>query len=144
MTEHPETPPLILPVDTAHVTIEGKQYELFGFDLGEGVYRRVIAVGAIVFAGWALLMVILGVPLLAKTGIAFYTVVPSLVTFMALRKDRMDRPMYAMWWDWVRFQPRRFRRVVPRPTGSVPQPRIQVRPEMNVIDTTHPMKRGHK
>ena len=41
--------------DTKHVNLQGRQYKLFNFDLGEGIIRDHLMLGLIVCAGWALL-----------------------------------------------------------------------------------------
>lgn len=135
---------LPLPTDTAYVNMEGRQYKLFNFDLGEGIPRRKIAVGSLFFGAWFVLMIVPGVPLMWKGGPAFYLMVPGLLVFLALREEAAGRPTYALWWDWARFQPRRFQPVVPRIRPAKPQARIRVRAAVTVIDTSPKKKKGHR
>ena len=45
-----------LPTDTTHVRIESRQYRIFKLDLGEGVPRRKLAVGAAIIAPYWLIL----------------------------------------------------------------------------------------
>lgn len=126
---------LTLHTDTAWVSVESRQYSLFGIDLGEGIPRRKFGVGALIVAVWVIPLLIIGVPLVSKFGPAAYAIVPVLTAFFALRSDQSGRPQYVLWLDWARFQRRRHAPVIPR-IGPPPQKRIHSRPQMRVLDLT--------
>ena len=68
-----------LPTDTRHVRIESRQYEIFNFDLGEGIVRSRAVVAAIIVLGWVIIAAIAGVPLLSQFGPACYLGPPAAV-----------------------------------------------------------------
>ncbi len=103
--------------DTGHVNIQGRQYELFNVDLGQGIVRDHLALGGIIFAVWIGLMWLAGVPILSTYGFLAYIGPPWLATMLALRLDHGGRPGYAGWWCRIRFLGRRHRPVVP-PLGQ--------------------------
>ncbi|GGM15962.1 hypothetical protein [Nakamurella endophytica] len=95
-----------LPSDTAHVRIEARQYNVGRFDLGEGVARRKLLVGAaIIVPCWLLLGVVFGVPVLRYAWA--YIVPPALLALAALRPDAGGRPHYVLWLDRARYLARR-------------------------------------
>ena len=106
-----------MPTDTVHVSMEGRQYRIFNFDLGEGVVRTKILVVAIIVVPWVALLLLIGVSPLGK-GMTFYTLVPAVVSWWALRVDAGGRPSYALAWDRLRFWLRRGRPLVPQPGGG--------------------------
>ena len=123
-----------LPTDTRHVRIESRQYEIFNFDLGEGIVRSRAVVGAIIVLGWVIIAAIAGVPLLSQFGPACYLGPPAVLAFFALRTDNGGRPAYALWWDYLRYFLRRGRPIVPRITGDEQAPAFTVRASFTVID----------
>jgi hypothetical protein len=123
-----------LPTDTRHVRIESRQYEIFNFDLGEGIVRSRAVVAAIIVLGWVIIAAIAGVPLLNQFGPACYLGPPAVLAFFALRTDNGGRPAYALWWDYLRYFLRRGRPIVPRITGDEQAPAFTVRASFTVID----------
>ena len=123
-----------LPTDTRHVRIESRQYEIFNFDLGEGIVRSRAVVAAIIVLGWVIIAAIAGVPLLSQFGPACYLGPPALLAFFALRTDNGGRPAYALWWDYLRYFLRRGNPIVPRITGDEQAPAFTVRASFTVID----------
>jgi hypothetical protein len=105
--------------DTAHVSIQGRQYELFNVDLGQGIVRDHLALGGIIFAVWIGFAWLIGVPILSTYGFLAYIGPPWIVTMLALRLDHGGRPSYAGWWCRIRFLGRRRWPVVP-PLGHAP------------------------
>jgi hypothetical protein len=107
-----------LPSDTAHVRIESRQYRIFKLDLGEGVPRRKLAVGAVIIAPyWLILGVIFGLSPLAgqgKGGIA-YIAPAALLVFLALKPDEGGRASYVLMLDRIRFFLRRFTPMIASP-----------------------------
>lgn len=88
---------------TAHYELESRQYELFGVDLGEGVRRRALLVGAVAVVVWVGLLAVLGAPLRPST-FAFWVTPPLVITHYATQPDRSGRRMrLAEWWDAARF-----------------------------------------
>ena len=123
-----------LPTDTRHVRIESRQYEIFNFDLGEGIVRSRAVVAAIIVLGWVIIAAIAGVPLLSQFGPACYLGPPAVLAFFALRTDNGGRPAYALWWDHLRYLLRRGKPIVPRITGDEQAPAFTVRASFTVID----------
>jgi hypothetical protein len=63
---------------TAHFAIETRQHDLMGLDLGEGVPRKPLVLGLILFALWnTLLVLVAGLP--SRTSSVFYMVPPLVV-----------------------------------------------------------------
>ena len=107
-----------LPTDTAHIRIESRQYRIFRFDLGEGVARWKVAVGAAIIVPWFLLMgLVLRVPPLAGNGKGslLYLFPAVIMTWAALRPDAGGRPRYALWLDRFRFWIRRAAPLIDNP-----------------------------
>lgn len=71
---------------TAHFDLETRQHELFGMDLGEGVPRRVLAVGGALYALWFLLLWFL-VPF-GKVTFSLYALPPGVAAFFAVQRAR--------------------------------------------------------
>lgn len=108
---------LPLPTDTVHVRIESRQYRLFKWDLGEGVPRRKLGVGAAIVGPYWILLTLIGVsPLSKHGGGALYVVPAALLVYLALRPDAGGRPHYALWADRLRFG---WRRQFPMIGGTV-------------------------
>ena len=129
-----ETHTYPLPTDTRHVRIESRQYEIFNFDLGEGIIRGRAVVAAIIVFGWVILAAIAGVPLISQFGPACYLGPPALLAFFALRTDNGGRPAYALWWDYLRYFLRRNQPIVPRITGDAQAPAFTVQASFTVLD----------
>lgn len=123
-----------LPTDTRHVRMESRQYEIFNFDLGEGIVRGRAVVAAVIVLGWVIIAAIAGVPLISQLGPAYYLGPPALLVFFALRTDHGGRPAYALWWDYLRYFQRRSRPIVPRITGDIQTPAFTVHASFVVID----------
>jgi hypothetical protein len=107
-----------LPTDTAHIRIESRQYRIFRFDLGEGVARWKVAVGAAIIVPWFLLMgLILRVPPLVGNGKGslLYLFPAVIMTWAALRPDAGGRPRYALWLDRFRYWLRRTAPMIDNP-----------------------------
>ena len=110
-----------LPTDTVHVRIESRQYKLLKMDLGEGVPRRKLAVGAIiVLPYWILLATVFGVSPLdgGGRGGVLYIAPAALLVFAALRPDQGGRPRYVLWLDRFRFLVRRFTPMIASPIAN--------------------------
>lgn len=84
---------------TRHLRLETRQYELLGKDLGDGVRRVAMLLGAATFAGWALLLLLLGVPVSPKLGFV-YLLPPALITFRGLTADDSGRRLVVTGWLW--------------------------------------------
>lgn len=123
-----------LPVDTRHVTIESRQHELFGRDLGEGVARWKLVLGLVLYAPWIFLCgPVLGVPVLGwQTGI--YLAPPAMLIAIGCRLDRGDRPLLFGWIDRLRYLARRHRPLTPRAGGGRVAAPFLIRDEFRVID----------
>jgi hypothetical protein len=107
-----------LPTDTAHIRIESRQYRIFRFDLGEGVARWKVAVGAAIVVPWFLLLgLIVQVPPLAGhgKGSLLYVFPAVIMTWAALRPDAGGRPRYALWLDRFRYWMRRTQPMIANP-----------------------------
>lgn len=143
--------------DTRHANLQGRQYALFNFDLGEGVIRDHLMLGLIVSASWALLMWVApslsGLPVGVQ--VALWIAPPWLLIKAALSPDRGNRPRYALWWCRARYLARRHRPMVPglghrpvrrwltrvepllRPTRNPGSARpFTVRPEFQILSLT--------
>ena len=115
--------------DTKHVNLQGRQYKLFNFDLGEGIVRDHLSLGAVITAGWAGFMWLLpSLPLPTGLVIALWVGPPWLGIRAALTPDRGSRPRYALWWCRARYLARRHRPMVPR-LGHRPGSRWRTRIE---------------
>lgn len=101
--------------DTAHVNLQGRQYQLFSVDLGEGIVRDHFSLGAIVIAAWGLIMWALpSLPLPIALVMTLWMAPPWLLIKAALMPDRGGRPRYALWWCRARYLARRNRPMVPQ------------------------------
>jgi len=110
-----------LPTDTVHVRIESRQYKLFKMDLGEGVPRRKLGVGAlIVLPYWVLLATVFHLSPLAGGGKggAVFIAPAALLVFLALRPDAGGRARYVLWLDRFRFLVRRFTPMIASPIAN--------------------------
>ena len=98
-----------LPTDTAHVRIESRQYSIGKLDLGEGIPRRKLRVGAAIIAPyWLLLGAVLHLsPLHGRNGV-LYIIPAALLVYLALKPDHGGRPRYVRTLDHGRFLLRRF------------------------------------
>ena len=106
--------------DTKHVNLQGRQYNLFNVDLGEGIVRDHLALGAIIAAGWLAFMWLLpSLPGPIGVVVAVWVAPPWLLTKAALLPDHGGRPRYALWWCRARYLARRHRPIVP-PLGRRP------------------------
>ena len=100
--------------DTAHVNLQGRQYQLFNIDLGEGIVRDHFSLGAIVIAAWGLFMWVMpSLPLPIALVMTLWMAPPWLLIKAALMPDRGGRPRYALWWCRARYLARRSRPLVP-------------------------------
>lgn len=128
----------ILHDDTRHVNLQGRQYRLFNVDLGEGVVRDHLTLGALIAAGWAVVMWLLpSLPLPTGVVIALWIAPPWLLIKAALLPDRGGRPRYALWWCRARYLARRHRPMVP-PLGHRPVRRWLTRLEPLLRPTRSP------
>lgn len=90
-----------LPTDTAHVRIESRQYRLFNFDLGEGIRRSSLKIGALIVAPWLVLMFILGISVVAGFGPFIWFAPPAVATWLAVSRDESGRVRLRSWLDRV-------------------------------------------
>ena len=129
-----------LPTDTVHVRIESRQYKLFKMDLGEGVPRRKLGVGAlIVLPYWLLLATVFHLSPLAGGGKggAVFIAPAALLVFLALRPDAGGRARYVLWLDRFRFLVRRFTPMIASPIANTQPGRpFIVSARWTVIDPT--------
>ena len=111
-----------LPTDTAHVRFESRQYRLLKWDLGEGVPRSSLKVGAAVFLPWAALCWIVGVPLV--DGLILWLGPPAIATWRAMSRDEGGRLRLRAWADRLAWMTKRHRPIVNGDTASwrAPQP----------------------
>ena len=125
--------------DTRHVNLQGRQYRLFNFDLGEGIVRDHLSLGLIVAAAWAAVMWLVPTPSFLPIGVitALWVAPPWLVIKAALSPDRGSRPRYALWWCRARYLARRHRPMVPG-LGHRPVRRSLTRLEPLLRPTRHP------
>lgn len=99
-----------LPTDTPLVNLESRQYRLFKLDLGEGIPRKVLAVGAWVFPPWLLGCYLVGVPVLK--GVLIYLLPPVLLLLRATSRDAGGRLRLRAWGDRLWWVIRRHRPIV--------------------------------
>ena len=78
-----------LPTDTVHVRIESRQYRVFKMDLGEGIPRSWLKVGALIYAPWLLLCNAIGIPFVA--GFALWVAPPGALTWWLMSRDAGGR-----------------------------------------------------
>jgi len=78
-----------MPTDTVHVRIESRQYRVFKMDLGEGIPRSWLKVGALIYAPWLLLCNVLGVPFVG--GFALWVAPPGALTWWLMSRDAGGR-----------------------------------------------------
>jgi len=124
--------------DTRHVNLQGRQYQLFNVDLGEGIVRDHLSLGAIVTVGWVGFMWLMpSMPGPVGLVVAFWIAPPWLLIKAALMPDRGGRPRYALWWCRARYLARRHRPMVP-PLGHRPVRRWLTRIEPLLRPTRMP------
>lgn len=122
-----------LPTDTAHVRIESRQYRLFKLDLGEGVPRIALKVGALIYPPWLLVCWLIGVPL--PSMLLVYLLPPTLATWRALTRDDGGRLRLRSWGDRVAWLSTRHRPIVNAGTAPAAAPKpITVHPAFLVIE----------
>lgn len=109
-----------LPTDTAHITIESRQYRLFRLDLGEGLPRVALKVGLFVFIPWLALCLLLGVPVFS--GVLIWLGPPLMVTARAITRDEGGRLRIRSWGDRVWWLTRRHAPIVNAGTSSARPP----------------------
>ena len=112
---------LPLPTDTALVRIESRQYRLFSVDLGEGIPRVALKVGAWSFPPWFLVCWLLGVPILS--GLLVWLAPPVFVTWAAMSRDDGGRLRAVGWVDWLGWAFRRQAPIVNAGTATSVAPR---------------------
>lgn len=90
-----------LPTDTQHLNVEARQYELFGYRLGQGVPYRVVWPTVAAFAVWLPLMWLVGLFSAGSVVLAcFLSIVPPLIAIMAsTRIDDSGRMAGVRAWD---------------------------------------------
>ena len=98
-----------LPTDTAHVRIESRQYRLLNIDLGEGVPRSTLKVGALIVVPWLTLLWLIGVPVLPPVWLFLWALPPLLVTGRCVHRDASGRVGLAAILDAVAFRTQRHR-----------------------------------
>lgn len=122
-----------LPTDTALVKIESRQYRLFRLDLGEGIPRVAIKVGAAIVPPWLLACWLLGVPIVH--GLLIYALPPALVTWRALTRDEGGRLRLRSWGDRLAWLTSRHQPIVNAGTAPAAAPKpIAVSPAFLVLD----------
>lgn len=119
-----------LPTDTAHVRIESRQYRLFKLDLGEGIPRVTLKVGAAVFAPWFGLCWLVGIPMVS--GLLFWLMPPVLITWRAMSRDEGGRLRLVAWGDRLSWISRRHRPIVNAGTTS-PLPPQPIRTDLSFV-----------
>lgn len=126
-----------LPTDTALVKIESRQYRLFRLDLGEGIPRVAIKVGAAIVPPWLLVCWLVGVPVVH--GLLIYLLPPALATWRALTRDDGGRLRVRSWGDRVAWLTGRHLPIVNAGTASATPPKpIAVSPAFLVLDLGGP------
>jgi hypothetical protein len=110
---------LQLPTDTQHVSLETRQYELFGRPLGQGISRRTLLLALISGAIWFGLLAVLGVDPFMRFGAPLYLVPPSLFVINAGRVDDSGRMALMRGWDWLLATRAQRRQVIRNPLMSV-------------------------
>ncbi|KJY23085.1 MULTISPECIES: hypothetical protein [Streptomyces] len=84
---------------TSHLNLETKQHELLGMDLGEGVPRRALVMGLVLYLVWAgPLLLLFGFP--SKVTFTFYFLPPLLTVVYGTQKSRVvDRRWNVTRWS---------------------------------------------
>ncbi|HEY5151592.1 MAG TPA: hypothetical protein VIJ23_17615 [Mycobacterium sp.] len=125
--------------DTKHVNLQGRQYRLFNFDLGEGIVRDHLSLGLIIAASWAVVMWLAPSLEFLPVGlmVALWVGPPWVAIKAALSPDRGSRPRYALWWCRTRYLARRHRPMVPGPGHRPVRPWL-TRLEPLLRPTRHP------
>lgn len=112
-----------LPVDTPHVRPRTRQYHLFRWDLGEGVERATLKVGALITAPWLLLCALVGVPI--GHGLFIWLAPPAAATWRAMSRDESGRLRLRAWADRADFaRPSRRRPIVNGDTAPAAAPTV--------------------
>ncbi|MEJ8654792.1 hypothetical protein WKI65_43840 [Streptomyces sp. MS1.AVA.3] len=106
-----------------HWDLETRQHELLGMDLGEGIVRKALVHGLIVFVlWWSLLLVVLGMPTL--TLMTFYLLPPTLLTWYGTKRSTVywRRRNFLLWGVAANYLITGVRPLIAR--GRIPAPRI--------------------
>lgn len=123
-----------MPTDTALVRIESRQYRLFSLDLGEGVSRVALKVGAMLYPPWLLACWLIGVPL-ASGGLVVWLLPPTLATWRGLTRDEGGRLRLRSWADRASWLFTKHRPIVNAGTAPAAAPKpITVNPAFLIID----------
>jgi len=91
-------------VYTKSFSLETRQYDLFGLDLGEGIPRTLLVAGGGLLLAWCGLMwLLLGPP--TKATILLYATVPGLLIWFAFKASKRvtRRRVLVEWILWARF-----------------------------------------
>ncbi|GAB2992356.1 hypothetical protein [Saccharothrix stipae] len=104
-----------LPTDTVHLKLQTRQYELFGRSLGRGVERRALLIGAVGFALWWAVLLLLDMPILHRLSPLVFLVPPVVFVLYGTRRDDTGRMMLAAWRDWAQFRMPSRRAVIGNP-----------------------------
>lgn len=123
-----------LPTDTAHVRIESRQYRLLNIDLGEGVPRSSLKVGAMVIVPWVVLLWLFGVPLMPAAWLFVWALPPLLVTGRCVRRDASGRVGLAAILDAAAFRTQRHRHRILNGETARPDDGERVDVEFVVLD----------
>ncbi len=127
---------LPLPTDTRLVRIASRQYRLLNLDLGEGVPRVALKVGAWSFVPWFFLCWQLGVPV--PSLLLVWLLPPVLLTWAAMSRDAGGRLRVVGWVDWAMWARQRHRPIVNAGTAPAAAPRPITVPVAFLITDTSP------
>ena len=123
-----------MPTDTAHVRIESRQYRLLNIDLGEGVPRSSLKVGALIFVPWLALMWLLRVPVLPAPWLFLWALPPLLLIGKCVRRDHSGRVGLAAMLDLLAFRTQRHRHRIINAETARPDRGEVIEAEFLVLD----------
>ena len=131
-----------MPTDTAHVRIESRQYRLLNIDLGEGVPRSSLKVGALILAPWVALMWLLGVPVLPAPWLFCWALPPLLLIGRCVRRDHSGRVGLAGLLDAVAFRTQRHRHRILNAETARPDAGEVLTAEFLILEPPSVLERG--
>ncbi|MFM9452397.1 hypothetical protein [Streptomyces europaeiscabiei] len=125
---------------TRHWDLETRQHELLGLDLGEGIPRTTLKIGALILpVYWGAWFLLLGFP--TPPLVPFFVIPPVAVTYVGAKRSitYWRRTNLLLWGVWLNYLNLGVRPVIGR--GRIPSPRLGVRLRLQRVAERAPQLR---